>query len=96
MIFYANVATSNLTSLENNTTPLFIHLHVSRHKSKIPTIPQHHMSQKAKHCNKILSQCFIQNQNIPSHIDATTTIICTHKKYVQKQYHGSKQTIFKL
>jgi hypothetical protein len=50
------------------------------------------MSQKAKHCNKVLSQCFIQYQNIPSHIDVTTTIICNHKKDVKKQYHGPKQT----
>jgi hypothetical protein len=37
-----------------------------------------------KEIQGILSQCFVNKQNIHSTIDATTTVFCTHKTNVEK------------
>jgi hypothetical protein len=65
--------------LEDGTKTFFVHINVSCHKSKIPTI-SYHSKKKPNHKRNLENfiTIFLQIQKIDFHIDRTTTILCTH------------------
>jgi hypothetical protein len=87
MTYYAKVATLNLPYVGKTSKQYFLSISM-HHATNLEYLQFFNIIQERKSTTKkiqtILSQCFVNKQNLHFEIDAITTIICTHKIDVEE------------